>query len=123
MLMKREENRDIFLGTVYPTQKGFQWYGAPMLYKNKDDMVYKYFEGKSGDGPLVLRLTKRNDYDQFAVSVNNLHVALSDRGLQMKPYTDDIYRRHVIGIYREHIKPTTLWWDGNGMQYAHADTN
>ena len=59
--------------------------------------------------------------DQVAASVNNLGVALFDRGLHMR-YDDK--EGHVIAIYREHIKPTTMWWDKNAMmEYESADTN
>ena len=61
--------------------------------------------------------------DQVAASVNNLGVALFDRGLHMRSHVDS-RRRHVIAIYREHIQPTTMWWDKNAMmEYESADTN
>ena len=124
LLMNGEETRprEIFLGTVVPSKEGFNWFEAPAIHKNNDNMVYEYFEGQSGDGPLVLRFTKHDD-NQFAASVNSLGVALLDRGLHMRSQVDS-FGRHVIAIYREHIKPTTMWRDKNVMiEYESADTN
>ena len=121
LLMNGEENRprEIFLGIVVPTKEGFNWFEAP----GNDNMVYEYFEGQSGDGPLVLRFFTKHDDNQFAASVDSLGVALLDRGLHMRSQVDS-FGRHVIAIYREHIKPTTMWWDENVMiEYESADTN
>ena len=93
---------------------------APATHKNNDNMVYEYFQGKSGDGPLVLRFKKRDGAgDQVAVAVNNLIMALFDRGL----YMDSTRRRVTIAIYREDIKPTTMWWEYQRVEYESADTN
>ena len=118
----REGNQK-YLGMVYPIETGFQWYSKPIPWRpdvNNHNTIYEYFEGKSGDGPLVLRFTDRSkNLSIYQSAVNNLHVALSERGLQMKSYSDPKHpehgtvTRHVIAIYREHVKPEALDWDGN----------
>ena len=63
--------------------------------------------------------------EQVVASVNNLGVALFDRGLHMRSHvryvnTTPLYE---IAIYREHIKPTTMWWDHAMMEEERVDTN
>ena len=105
MIMDRKGNREN-VGIVHATQEGFKWYISDPWetrlagYKNKDDMVYEYFEGESGDGPLVLRLRKHNvQVTQFAVSVNNLQQALFDRGIEMKCYDNKDDSHYEIAIW------------------------
>ena len=122
----REGNQK-YLGMVYPIETGFQWYSKPIPWRpdvNNHNTIYEYFEGKRGDGPLVLRFTDRSkNLSIYQSAVNNLHVALSERGLQMKSYSDahpkrDTDKRHVIAIYR------VWWWNKNEMtEYVSADTN